>query len=278
MKKALYVLKQSPRLWYKHLSEFLFTKLGLYRLHADHNIFVTSQGIQGFIITTFIDDFNSYAPAGSGIIKQIKRELAAVFDMLAIRPLAFYVGLKVIHDYKQKTIKLLQPGYIEKLFDQHGMLKAKTTKISIRETPLIPYKKPVSSNKKTKDGAKIGSIMYAIVEIRINIAFTTSMVSCFAKNPGPDHFNAVDQILRYLAGSQGRGIIFEREPELCLVGYSDSDYAGDHANRKSTSGFVFFLNEVPISYGSKKQAVIVFSSTEAKYVALNLEAREAIWL
>lgn len=107
----------------------------------------------------------------------------------------------------------------------------------MRETPLVPYKKPISSNKKTKYAAKIGSIMYATVETRIAIAFATSMVSCFAKNLGPDHFSAVDQTLRYLADSQDRGIIFGGEPELRLVGYLDSEWAGDHADRKSTSGF-----------------------------------------
>ena len=54
LEKALYGLKQSPRLWYERLVEFLLTKLGLYRLHADHSIFVTSQGAQRPIITTLL--------------------------------------------------------------------------------------------------------------------------------------------------------------------------------------------------------------------------------
>ena len=278
LRRALYGLKQSPRLWYERLSNFLLTKLGLHRLHADHSIFVTPQGVQGPIVTTFVDDLNIFTPAGSGIMKRVKEELAAAFDIVDMGPLAFYVGLKVTRDRERKTIKLSQPGYIEKLFDRHGMLKAKTVKIPMRETPLLPYEKPVTSIKKTKYAAKIGSIMYEMVETRIDIAFATSMVSRFTKNPGPDHFSAVDQILRYLAGSQDRGITFGGESELRLVGYSDSDWAGDHADRKSTSGFVFTLNGGPISYGSKKQAVVALSSTEAEYVALSLAAREATWL
>ena len=148
----------------------------------------------------------------------------------------------------------------------------------MQETPLVPYKKLVASNKKTKYAAKTGSIMYAMVETQIDIAFATSMVSRFAKNPGPDHFSAVDQILRYLANSQDRGITFGGEPTLHLIGYSDSDWAGDQADRKSTSGFVFTLNGGPISHGSKKQAVVALLSTEAEYVALSLAAREATWL
>ena len=96
---------------------------------------MTLQGVERPIITTIVDDLNIFAPAGSGIIKRIKEELAAAFDMVDMGPLAFYVGLKVDCDRKQRTIKLSQPGYIEKLLDQHGMLKAKTAKIPMRETP-----------------------------------------------------------------------------------------------------------------------------------------------
>lgn len=48
--------------------------------------------------------------------------------MVDMRPLAFYVFLKVTHDCIQNTIKLSQQGYIEKMLDQHRLLKAKTGK------------------------------------------------------------------------------------------------------------------------------------------------------
>lgn len=67
------------------------------------------------------------------------------------------------------------------------------------------------------------------------------MVSYFAKNSGPDHFSNVHQILRYLASGQERGIIFGGEPDFHLIGYSDSNWAEDHADEKSTLGFVFIL-------------------------------------
>lgn len=239
---------------------------------------MTLQDVQEPIITTFVNNLNIFATAESVIMKRIKTELAIAFDMVDMGPLAFYVGLKVTRDCKKKTIKLSKPGSIKKLLDRHGILNAKNAKTPMQETPLIHYEKSVSSNEKTKYVAKIGSIMYAMIETRIDIAFATSMVSCFAKNPRPDHFSAVDQLLRYLAGSPERAITFGGKSKLQLVGYSDFDWVGDHADRKSTSGFVFTLNGGPISYGSKKQAVVALSLTEAEYVALSLAAREATWL
>ena len=92
---------------------------------------------------------------GSGIISRIKSELAAAFDMVDMGPLAFYVGLKVTRDRENRTIKLSQPGYIEKLLDRHGMLKAKTTKVPMRETVLLPSDKSVSDLDKAKYSAKV---------------------------------------------------------------------------------------------------------------------------
>lgn len=85
--------------------------------------------------------------------------------------LAFYVGLKVTWDREKRTIKLSQPGYIEKLLDRHGILKAKTAKVPMRDTILLPSDTPTSELERAKYSVKVGSIMYAIVETRIDIAF-----------------------------------------------------------------------------------------------------------
>lgn len=66
--------------------------------------------------------------------------------------------------------------------------------------------------------------------------------------------------------------MFREKPELYLFRYSDSNWAGDHIEKKSILGFVFTFNGEPISYHSKKQAVLALFSLEAKYVALNLVA------
>ncbi|KAH9294907.1 hypothetical protein KI387_038495, partial [Taxus chinensis] len=63
-----------------------------------------------------------------------------------------------------------------------------------------------------------------------------------------------------------------------LTGYSDSDHAGNIDDRKSTSGFVFFMGSRPISWGRKKQHFVSHSSTEAEYRSVGEVVYEAIWL
>lgn len=115
------------------------------------------------------------------------------------------------------------------------------------------YKKPVSLNKKIKYAVKIGFIIYIIAEIYINIIFTIWIISCFIKNPRPDHFRDIDQILRYLTRSQDHEITFGNKLEFWLVTYSTFDLTEDHANKKSKLGFISTLNNKPISYDSKNK-------------------------
>ena len=63
-----------------------------------------------------------------------------------------------------------------------------------------------------------------------------------------------------------------------LVGYSDSDWAGDLDDRKSTSGYMFKLCGAPISWRSKKQTSLALSTAEAEYIALSGATQEAVWL
>jgi hypothetical protein len=89
---------------------------------------------------------------------------------------------------------------------------------------------------------------------------------------------SVKRVLRYIKGSKDYGLLFSSSGENELIGYSDSDWAGDIDNRRSTSGYTFFIGNSLVSWSSRKQATVAKSSTEAEYVALSFATQEAIWL
>lgn len=129
--KALYGLKQSPRLWYERLSSFLLERLGLKRINADHSIFVTKAGLDGPVVSTFVDDIKIMAPKESGMIERVKSELTSAFSMVNMGPISFYLGLKVQRDRVNHTIKLSQPAYIDKVLSKFYL------NTPIKETALL---------------------------------------------------------------------------------------------------------------------------------------------
>ncbi|RDX67832.1 hypothetical protein CR513_53246, partial [Mucuna pruriens] len=83
----------------------------------------------------------------------------------------------------------------------------------------------------------VGSLMYAMVCIRPDIAHAVGIASRFLSNLGREHWNAVKWILRYLHGTSDLRLCFGGDKPT-LVGYLDLDMVGDIDSRKSTSGYL----------------------------------------
>ena len=96
--------------------------------------------------------------------------------------------------------------------------------------------------------------------------------------PTTTHFKAAKRILRYLKGTTDFGLYYSVSNDYKLIGYSDSDWVGDSDDRKSTTGFVFFLGDTAFTWMSKKQPIVTLSTCEAEYVAATTCVSHAIWL
>jgi len=95
---------------------------------------------------------------------------------------------------------------------------------------------------------------------------------------------AAKKVLRYLKGTAELGLEFGNsaigitEAANGVKGYTDSNYAGDISNRKSTMGYVFFVSQGLVAWSSKKQRTVSTSISEAEYIALGFGARQAVWI
>jgi hypothetical protein len=126
----------------------------------------------------------------------------------------------------------------------------------------------------------VGSLMYANVATRADIAHAVGIVSQFCQNPGELHWLAAKRILRYLIGTKSFALVLGGTSPIRLSGYTDSNYAppGDLDKRKSTSGYCMNLGGGAISWSSKRQSTVATSSTEAEYMACCHASKEAVWL
>ncbi|XP_050232866.1 secreted RxLR effector protein 161-like [Mercurialis annua] len=123
----------------------------------------------------------------------------------------------------------------------------------------------------------VGSLMY-LTATRPDLAFVVSLISRYMERPTELHQQAVKRVLRYIKGTTELGIFYKRGGEEKLVAYSDSDYAGDVEDRKSTSGYVFLLSSGVVAWSSKKQPVVTLSTTEAEFIAAASCACQSIWM
>lgn len=114
--------------------------------------------------------------------------------------------------------------------------------------------------------------------MRPDIAFTVNKLAQHMSSPSPEQWNLVKRLFRYLKGSLHNGLLIRRSNKLTLKAYFDSDFGGDISDGKSTTAYIIFLGSTPISWPSRKQRGVAWSSTEAEYRALATAASEVCWL
>ncbi|KAE8730408.1 BTB/POZ domain-containing protein NPY2 [Hibiscus syriacus] len=126
----------------------------------------------------------------------------------------------------------------------------------------------------------VGSLMYAMVCTRPDISQAVGVVSRYMHDPGNEHWEVVKWILRYILNTVDVGLVFQQDKQdgQCVVGYCDSDYAGDLDKRRSTTGYVFTFTKAPVSWKSTLQSTVALSTTEAEYMSITEVVKEAIWL
>ncbi|KAM1146650.1 hypothetical protein TB2_037939 [Malus domestica] len=221
-------------------------------------------------------------------IEKLKKQMKNEFEMKDLGEAKKIFGMEITRDREKGLVSLNQRQYLEKLIRKFGVHDS-TKPVS---TSLAPHFKLSSlqcpKNDKEKLQMKnipyanlVGSLMYAMVCSRPDIAHAVGMVSRYMHNPGKEHWQAAKWILRYLHGTRDVGLCFERDDSGIghfAVGYVDSDYAGDLDGRKSTTGYVFTMAKGPVCWRSILQSSVALSTTEAEYMAVDEAIKEAIWI
>ncbi|RVW53622.1 Retrovirus-related Pol polyprotein from transposon TNT 1-94 [Vitis vinifera] len=164
------------------------------------------------------------------------------------------LGMRIIRDKTNGTLKLSQSEYVKKVLNRFNMNEAKPVstplgshfKLSKEQSPKT--EEEMDHRSKVPYALAISSLMNDMVCTRLDIAHAVGVVS------------------RFMSAS------------LKLQGYVDVDFAGDIDSRKSTTGFVFTLDSTTISWASNLQKIVTLSTTEAEYVVNTKVGKEMIWL
>lgn len=273
LKRSLYGLKQAPRQWNKKFSDFL-KAVNLRCLENDECIFYRKDPL--LIIAIYVDDGIVFA-RNMNDVEQILKELKQEFEIHVVDSNA-YLGFQ-IERLDSGRIAIHQTSYINKILKKFNMNDA------------IPVDAPVSISRVTGDSGEetllapdipyreaIGSLMYAAVTTRIDIAYAVGKVSRKVASPSVQDWNDTMKIFRYLADKQDLAIIYDKDDTIGMHAYCDADFAGDDQTSKSTTGLVILDSGAPIHWRSSRQSLVTLSSTEAEVVSLCTTAKDIMWL
>ena len=128
--------------------------------------------------------------------------------------------------------------------------------------------------------AAIGLLFFLILATRLDLAYSIIKLARYASNPSPIHANAVKRVFRYLKDSINLGIYIKQNinNSYYINSYCDVDYARNLATYKSTSDYIFYIENFSFIQKSKLQSIIAQSFTESEYIAINTTAKKAIYI
>ncbi|CAM8883002.1 unnamed protein product [Rhodiola kirilowii] len=270
--KSLYGLKQSPRAWFSTFTAAV-EKFGMEKSKSDHSVFYKQSGNGIILLVVYVDDIVITGNNSEGI-DSLKGFLQTQFNTKDLGRLRYFLGVEVSRS--KKGIFLSQRKYVLDLLSETCKIGAKPC-----STPMIPHLQLTKSGELFDDPERcrrlVGKLNYLRMT-RPDIAYPVSVVSQYMSSPTVDHWKAVEQILGYLKGSPGRGIVYGSHGHENIECFSDADWAGSKEDRRSTSGYGIMFGGNLISWQSKKQKVVSRSSAESEYRAMSTSTCEIVWI
>ncbi|GMI94511.1 cysteine-rich RLK (RECEPTOR-like protein kinase) 8 [Hibiscus trionum] len=162
------------------------------------------------------------------------------FEMTDLGLMKFFLGLEVRQ--VETCILVSQETYAKEILKKYKMANCNPV-----STPMEPGAKLSKFDEGEHVDASryqslVGSLRY-LTCTRPDLSLSVGIVSRFMEEPVHSHWKALKRILRYIQGTMSLGLFYSKAEDYKLVGYSDSDWCGDIDDRKSTSGYVFFMED-----------------------------------
>ncbi|XP_061357487.1 uncharacterized mitochondrial protein AtMg00810-like [Gastrolobium bilobum] len=273
LKKALYGLKQAPRAWNTRIDNY-FKKDGLEQCPYDHALYIKKKGGKILLVALYVDDL-IFLGNDEGMIQDFKKKMTKEFEMKDLGLMRYFLGLEVRQE--KSGIFVSQEAYAKGILEKFKMSDCNPV-----STPMEPDVKlsRYDGGEKVDPSvyrSLVGSLRY-LTCTRPDLCLSVGIINRFMEEPSYTHWKAAKRILRYVQGTISQGLHYSKSNKYKLTGYSDSDWCGDVDDRKSTTGYVFFMGNTTFTWVSKKEPIVTLSTREAEYVAASWCVSHAIWL
>ena len=285
LKKAMYGLKNSPKLWQDHFAQTM-TDLGYTRMKTDSNLYYNKT--TGSYVLCYVDDLLFFGPStvneAAVTAIQSKLLLKVTGRLTDSTPLDF---LGRIITLKGDTITIsMPPDYIDNILADFNMTTTKpatTTGTSILKR-LDDGDTPLSTEDHSLYRKGTGKLLWLSL-LRSDIQYATKELSRALSAPTLEDMAKLKHLLKYCQGTKDYSLhihptitLSSTNTNIDVDVYCDSDWAGCNKTRKSTSGVVVTLLGSTVYTCSRTQATVALSSGEAELYAIGLGVQEALFI
>ncbi|KAK6138991.1 hypothetical protein DH2020_027261 [Rehmannia glutinosa] len=169
--------------------------------------------------------------------------------MSLVGELNFFLSLQIRQ--LPDGIFVSQCKYAKNLVKKFGLDNSKHMKTPMNTSQKLCRDEVSEGVDNTLYKSMIGSLLY-LTASRPDLMFSVCVCAQYQSDPKITHLNVVKRIIKYVSGSADLGLWYTKDTNTNLVGFSDSDWASDLEDRKSTSGGCFYLGNNLVSWYSRK--------------------------
>ncbi|GKB40248.1 ribonuclease H-like domain-containing protein [Tanacetum coccineum] len=272
LQRSPYGLKQAPRAWFQRFASYA-VRVGFQHSKTDSSLFIFQRGVDTTYLLLYVDDIILTA-FSLAILQRIISSLHGEFAMTDLGPLNYFLGIAATRT--SDGIFLSQTKYATEILERAHMLNCNPCRTPVdTEQKLGPEGSPVADP--TLYRSLAGALQY-LTFTRPDLSYAVQQLCLYMHDPREPHFHAMKRVLRYLRGTTDLGLQLFRSSTSQLTAYSDADWAGCPATRRSTSGYCVFLGDNLLTWSSKRQETLSRSSAEAEYRGVANAVAETSWI
>ncbi|CAI7811374.1 unnamed protein product [Closterium sp. NIES-54] len=239
----------------------------------------------------YVDDILIFSPS-SDLVKEVMLKLQDKFKCKALGDVSFYLGLHIERDVEKRCMRVHQRKYLEALAANYGQSESHVATLFPSGFKCVkgPEEDSVGEEKRRRFHSLVGSIMYAAVNTRPDVAFATGQLARIVQSPNEEQVAAGMKVakslsqtptvgLQYSAAAQRRqkGADGVEPGRLFLTAFLDASYASEPENMTSVGGFICCVDGSPTAWERKKEVDQALSSVESEYMALFRAVRVIVW-
>ena len=254
LNQAIYGLKQSGKVWYETLSDYLL-KCGFKDFKSDKCVFNYEKGNSRLIIGIYVDDL-IIINSDDEILDHVIRKLKENFKLKENVNMKSFLGLEISIEENKLIIK--QEAYVDEILKRFKMQDCNSIATPMDINVDLDNYETSEKCDPHKYQEIIGSLMYLGVKSRPDIAYALATLSKYNKDPRIIHMTAVKRILRYVKGTKNQGLVYVKG-DFDISGYADANWRCRKPNQKSSN---------IISWTSKSQDTVSLSTCDAEVSAL----------